>query len=38
MSNKYIENFDQLLKENPDDLLIRVGTNDLMNNVNYQPM
>ena len=28
-SNTTVENLDQLLKENPDDLIIHVGTNDL---------
>ena len=32
-SNTIVENLDKLLKENPDDLKIHVGTNDLRNNV-----
>ena len=32
-SNTMVENLNRLLKENPDDLIIHVGTNDLTNNV-----
>lgn len=33
MGSAVVENIDQLLKENPVDLIVHVGTNDLTKNV-----
>ena len=32
-SEKIVEKLDDVIKEQPDDLIVRVGTNDLTNNV-----
>ena len=33
-SEKILENLDVIIKENPDDIIVHVGTNDITNNVN----
>ena len=33
-SEKILEKLDDIIKEQPDDLIVHVGTNDLTNNVN----
>ena len=33
-SEKILEELDDIIKEQPDDLIVYVGTNDLTNNVN----